>query len=299
MKIKYWIKAARLRTLPLAFSCILLSSSLVIINHIELSFKVLFLTLTTTLLLQILSNFANDYGDAVKGADKNRTGEQRMVQSGKISKSQMKLVIVVISIITLLVGLFLIFSVFQKEIFKILIFLFLGIGSIIAAIKYTMGKSAYGYKAYGDLSVFIFFGMVGVIGSYYLFTKNFHWITVPGALFTGLMSCGVLNLNNMRDYENDKKNNKVTLVVKMGINKSKKYHFLLLFIAIISLITIVLYTNNYNYLISIFPLLFVVRHLKLLNKYQELNLLDSQLKVIAISCFTSSFISLIIGLLIN
>ena len=299
MKIKYWIKAARLRTLPLAFSCILLSSSLVIINHIELSFKVLFLTLTTTLLLQILSNFANDYGDAVKGADKNRTGEQRMVQSGKISKSQIKLVIVVISIITLLVGLFLIFSVFQKEIFKILIFLFLGIGSIIAAIKYTVGKSAYGYKAYGDLSVFIFFGMVGVIGSYYLFTKNFHWITVPGALFTGLMSCGVLNLNNMRDYENDKKNNKVTLVVKMGINRSKKYHFLLLFIAIISLITIVLFTNNYYYLFTIFPLLFVVRHLKLLNKYQELNLLDSQLKVIDISCFASSFISLIIGLLIN
>ena len=113
------------------------------------------------------------------------------------------------------------------------------------------------------------------------------------------MSCGVLNLNNMRDYENDKKNNKVTLVVKMGINRSKKYHFLLLFIAIISLITIVLFSNNYYYLFSIFPLLFVVRHLKLLNKYQELNLLDSQLKIISISCFASSFISLIIGLLIN
>ena len=299
MKIKYWIKAARLRTLPLAFSCILLSSSLVIINHIELSFKVLFLTLTTTLLLQILSNFANDYGDAIKGADKNRTGEQRMVQSGKISKSQMKLAIVITSILTLTVGLYLIFSVFHKDIFKILIFLFLGIGSIIAAIKYTVGKSAYGYKAYGDLSVFIFFGMVGVIGSYYLFTKNFHWITVPGALFTGLMSCGVLNLNNMRDYENDKKNNKITLVVKMGINKSKKYHFLLLFIAISSLITIVLFTNNYYYLFSMFPLFFVVRHLKLFNKYQDMKLLDSQLKVIAISCFGCSFISLIVGLLIN
>ncbi len=299
MKIKYWIKAARLRTLPLAFSCILLSSSLVIINHLELSFKVLFLTLTTTLLLQILSNFANDYGDAVNGADKNRTGEQRMVQSGKISKSQMKLAIILLSIITLIVGLYLIFSVFQNDIFKILIFLFIGIGSIIAAIKYTVGKSAYGYKAYGDLSVFIFFGMVGVIGSYYLFTKNFHWTTVPGALFTGLMSCGVLNLNNMRDYENDKKNNKVTLVVKMGINKSKKYHFLLLFIAIISLITIVLYTENYYYLFSIFPQVFVVRHLKLLNKYQDMKLLDSQLKVLAISCFGCSFISLVIGLLIN
>ena len=299
MKIKYWIKAARLRTLPLAFSCILLSSSLVIINNIELSFKVLFLTLITTLLLQILSNFANDYGDAIKGLDENRTGEKRMVQSGKISKFYMKWAIVIISIITLIVGLYLIFSVFQKEIFKLLIFVFLGIGCIIAAIKYTIGKSAYGYKAYGDLSVFIFFGMVGVIGSYYLFTKNFHWITVPGALFTGLMSCGVLNLNNMRDYENDKKNNKVTLVVKMGINKSKKYHFLLLFIAISSLITIVLFTNNYYYLFSMFPLFFLVRHLKLFNKYQDMKLLDSQLKVIAISCFGCSFISLIVGLLIN
>lgn len=299
MKIKYWIKAARLRTLPLAFSCILLSSSLVIINNIELSFKVLFLTLITTLLLQILSNFANDYGDAIKGLDENRTGEKRMVQSGKISKFYMKWAIVIISIITLIVGLYLIFSVFQKEIFKLLIFVFLGIGCIIAAIKYTIGKSAYGYKAYGDLSVFIFFGMVGVIGSYYLFTKNFHWITVPGALFTGLMSCGVLNLNNMRDYENDKKNNKVTLVVKMGINKSKKYHFLLLFIAISSLITIVLFTNNYYYIFSILPLVFVLRHLKLLNKYQDMKLLDSQLKVIAISCFGCSFISLIVGLLIN
>ena len=176
MKFKYWIKAARLRTLPLAFSCILLSSSLVIINHIELSYKELFLTLTTTLLLQILSNFANDYGDAIKGADKNRTGEQRMVQSGKISKSQMKLAIVIISILTLTVGLYLIFSVFHKDIFKILIFLFLGIGSIIAAIKYTVGKSAYGYSGFGDVFVFLFFGLLSVVGSYFLFTKeiNFH-----------------------------------------------------------------------------------------------------------------------------
>ena len=299
MKINYWIKAARLRTLPLSFSCILLSSSLVMINHIELSYKVLFLTLTTTLLLQIVSNFANDYGDAKKGADKNRNGEERMVQSGKISKFQMKVAIVILSIITLIVGFYLIFSVFQTDIYKISIFLILGISSIIAAIKYTVGKSAYGYKAYGDLSVFIFFGMVGVIGSYYLFTKNFHWITIPGALFTGLMSCGVLNLNNMRDYENDIINNKITLVVKMGLHKSKKYHFLLLFLSISSLITIVFFSQNYYYIISMFPLIFVIRHLIHLNQYLKMILLDSQLKVIAISCFGCSFISLIIGLLIN
>ena len=299
MKINYWIKAARLRTLPLSFSCILLSSSLVMINHIVLSYKVLFLALTTTLLLQIVSNFANDYGDAKKGADKNRNGEERMVQSGKISKFQMKVAIVILSIITLIVGLYLIFSVFQTDIYKISIFLILGISSIIAAIKYTVGKSAYGYKAYGDLSVFIFFGMVGVIGSYYLFTKNFHWITIPGALFTGLMSCGVLNLNNMRDYENDKINNKITLVVKMGIHKSKKYHFLLLFLSISSLITIVFFSQNYYYIISMFPLIFVIRHLIHLNQYLKMKLLDTQLKVIAISCFGCSFINLIIGLLVN
>lgn len=299
MKINYWIKAARLRTLPLSFSCILLSSSLVMINHIVLSYRVLFLALTTTLLLQIVSNFANDYGDAKKGADKNRNGEERMVQSGKISKFQMKVAIVILSIITLIVGLYLIFSVFQTDIYKISIFLILGISSIIAAIKYTVGKSAYGYKAYGDLSVFIFFGMVGVIGSYYLFTKNFHWITIPGALFTGLMSCGVLNLNNMRDYENDIINNKITLVVKMGIHKSKKYHFLLLFLSISSLITIVFFSQNYYYIISMFPLIFVIRHLIHLNQYLKMKLLDSQLKVIAISCFGCSFISLIIGLLVN
>ena len=299
MKINYWIKAARLRTLPLSFSCILLSSSLVMINHIELSYKVLFLTLTTTLLLQIVSNFANDYGDAKKGADKNRNGEERMVQSGKISKFQMKVAIVILSIITLIVGFYLIFSVFQTDIYKMSIFLILGISSIIAAIKYTVGKSAYGYKAYGDLSVFIFFGMVGVIGSYYLFTKNFHWITIPGALFTGLMSCGVLNLNNMRDYENDIINNKITLVVKMGIHKSKKYHFLLLFLSISSLITIVFFSQNYYYIISMFPLIFVIRHLIHLNQYLKMKLLDSQLKVIAISCFGCSFISLIIGLFVN
>lgn len=299
MKFKYWIKAARLRTLPLAFSCILLSASLVLINQGNLSLKILLLTLTTTLLLQILSNFANDYGDAIKNADKNRIGEQRMVQSGKISKYQMKIAIVIFSILSFIIGFYLVFNVFQDEIFKILIFISLGIGAIVAAIKYTVGKSAYGYKAFGDLSVFIFFGIVGVIGSYYLFTKNFHWLTIPGALFTGFMSCGVLNLNNMRDYENDKKNNKLTLVVKMGIDKSKIYHITLLVFSIISFISIVIFTNAYEYIFSIAPLFFIIRHMYLLNKHHLNNTLDSQLKTVALSCFCCSVLSLIIGLIIS
>tara|TARA_B110000483_G_scaffold69044_1_gene86227 strand:- start:363 stop:1271 length:909 start_codon:yes stop_codon:yes gene_type:complete len=298
VKIKNWIKAARLRTLPLAFSCVLLSASLVLITQGHLSIKTLLLTLTTTLLLQILSNFANDYGDAMKNADENRNGEQRMVQSGKISKYQMKFAIVIFSILSLIIGFYLVFSVFQNDIFKILIFLIIGVTAIVAAIKYTVGNSAYGYKAFGDLSVFIFFGIVGVIGSYYLFTKNFHWLTIPGSLFTGLMSCGVLNLNNMRDYENDKNNNKVTLVVKMGVDKSKTYHFSLLILSIISFISIVIYTNVYEYIFSIAPLFFIIRHMYFLNKHHSNNTLDSQLKTVALSCFCCSILSLIIGLVL-
>ncbi|PDH49688.1 MAG: 1,4-dihydroxy-2-naphthoate octaprenyltransferase, partial [Bacteroidetes bacterium MED-G20] len=179
MKIKYWIQAARLRTLPLAFSCILLSSSIVLVNNGNISFKILFLTLITTLLLQILSNFANDYGDALKNTDKNKKGEQRMVQSGKISRSQMKLAIQILSIVTFIVGLLLILVVFKNNFYQIFIFLIIGISSIIAAIKYTVGDNAYGYKAFGDISVFIFFGIIGVMGSYYLFTESFHWLTIP------------------------------------------------------------------------------------------------------------------------
>jgi 1,4-dihydroxy-2-naphthoate octaprenyltransferase len=222
-----------------------------------------------------------------------------MVQSGKISKYQMKIAIVIFSILSFIIGFYLVFNVFQDEIFKILIFISLGVSAIVAAIKYTVGKSPYGYNAFGDLSVFIFFGIVGVIGSYYLFTKNFHWLTIPGALFTGFMSCGVLNLNNMRDYENDKKNNKLTLVVKMGIDKSKIYHITLLVFSIISFISIVIFTNAYEYIFSIAPLFFIIRHMYLLNKHHLNNTLDSQLKTVALSCFCCSVLSLIIGLIIS
>ena len=298
MKIKYWIQAARLRTLPLAFSCILLSSSLVFITKRAFSFKILFLTLTTTLLLQILSNFANDYGDAMKDADKNRKGEQRMVQSGKITKYQMKLAILSLSIITFIIGLLLILVVFQSNFLKIFIFLIIGISSIIAAIKYTIGDSAYGYKALGDLSVFIFFGIIGVMGSYYLFTSSFHWLTIPGALFTGLISCGVLNLNNLRDYESDQLANKITLVGKLGIKNAKKYHLLLLLSSIVSFVIIVIYSNHLVYYLSLIPISLIIRHIYIFKKETTTEWLDSQLKVLALSCFFTCLISFIIGIII-
>lgn len=271
---------------------------MVFITKRAFSFKILFLTLTTTLLLQILSNFANDYGDAMKNADKNRKGEQRMVQSGKITKYQMKLAILLLSIITFIIGLLLILVVFQSNFLKIFIFLIIGISSIIAAIKYTIGDRAYGYKALGDLSVFIFFGIIGVMGSYYLFTSSFHWLTIPGALFTGLISCGVLNLNNLRDYESDQLANKITLVGKLGIKNAKKYHLLLLLSSIISFVIIVIYSNHLVYYLSLIPISLIIRHIYIFKKETTTEWLDSQLKVLALSCFFTCLISFVIGIII-
>ena len=296
MKIKYWIKAARLRTLPLAFSCILISASLALINKIEFSFTVFSLLIATTLSLQILSNFANDYGDAIKGSDEIRTGEERMVQAGKISIKAMKIAIVLFSLISLLIGLLLILKVFkEKEIFKILVFLILGIISIIAAIKYTVGKSAYGYKAFGDLAVFLFFGIIGVMGSYYLLTQSYHWKTIPAALFTGCLSCGVLNLNNLRDFENDRINKKTTLVVKIGVENAKNYHFGLLVTSFISFL-LLLKNTTLLYVLSAIPLIILFKHLYFMRNEKDLKKLDGQLKVVALTCFLSSLLCFIVGL---
>ena len=157
MKLVYWIKAARLRTLPLAFSCILMGAAIARICSFEFSIIKLILALLTTLFLQILSNFANDYGDGIKGSDQYRETNDRMVQSGKISKDEMKKGIIILSISGFFSGLLLIFFSFPiEETYKILFFLVLGVLAIVAAIKYTVGRSAYGYHGLGDLFVFIF-----------------------------------------------------------------------------------------------------------------------------------------------
>jgi 1,4-dihydroxy-2-naphthoate octaprenyltransferase len=221
MNLLFWIKAARLRTLPLALSCILMGASLAIINDFHIQPRVVILALTTTVLLQVLSNYANDYGDGVKGTDSNRENPDRMVQSGNISSRQMLVAIILVSILTLTSGIFLLLNVFSmdQEWFFIF-FLIIGLLSIMAAIKYTVGKGAYGYKGFGDVFVFIFFGIVGVLGSYYLFTQTFSWLTILGSLFTGLLSCGVLNMNNIRDYKNDQTSKKKYVSSIHGPEKS-------------------------------------------------------------------------------
>jgi len=257
----------------------------------SIDFIVFSLTISTTILLQILSNLANDYGDGISGADNNRQGPARMLQSGYISKRQMLIAISIISIFAFISGLSLIYFAFGFDrIYLILLFLSIGMFAIWAAIKYTMGKSPYGYNALGDLFVFIFFGLVGVIGSYYLQTLSFHWISIIGALFTGSASMAVLNMNNMRDYYTDKKCNKNTLVVKLGLTKAKYYHIYLISISCVSLLILTIYFNNAWLYICLLPLILLASNIIKVISYKELIDLDSELKKIALSTFAATLL---------
>ncbi len=300
MKIKYWIKAARLRTLPLALSCIIMGAGLSLAINQKLDSIIFILCLTTTLLLQVLSNFANDYGDGIKGSDKLRENADRMVQQGLISKKSMLFGIIICSTLCFFSGCLLLYKgIDDSQFIVVLGFLLLGISAIVAAIKYTVGKSAYGYQGLGDLFVFIFFGLVGVIGSFYLLSNTFNLITILGATYTGFMSSAVLNMNNMRDYESDSIVNKNTLVVKIGINKAKIYHTILIVFAIISYCLIAYKLNNNLVLIGLIPCIILISNLKKVFSVVKLQELDSELKKIALVCFFSSLWIILVYAFLN
>ena len=289
--IKNYIKAARLRTLPLSVSGIIVGSFLGIDqlnNQISiLQSPIFWLAILTTIGFQVLSNFANDYGDGIKGSDKNRTGEARMVSSGAITPKQMKTAMIITTIITLIIALLLIYVSFGRDNFGFsLLFLGLGIASIAAAIKYTVGNSAYGYSGFGDVFVFLFFGLLSVVGSYFLFTKQVDLEVFLPAISIGLLSTAVLNLNNLRDREEDKKNNKNTLVVKLGNEKAKKYHYLLIFGGLVAtcIFTILNFQSPFQllFLIAFVPLL---KNIKTVAENKIPAALDSELKKVALSTF--------------
>ncbi|RKN09179.1 1,4-dihydroxy-2-naphthoate octaprenyltransferase [Aquimarina sp. AD1] len=284
-KFKAWISAARLRTLPLSVSGIIVGSALAGGFGVSIIF---WLAIATTLGLQVLSNFANDYGDGVKGTDnEDRVGPQRALQSGAISDKEMFVGIVLTSIITLFLAIFLIYVSFGKEYFFYSIFFFLlGIAAIAAAIKYTMGNSAYGYRGLGDVFVFIFFGLVSVVGCYFLFTKDLNGLIFLPATAIGLLSSAVLNLNNMRDHDSDKKSKKNTLVVKLGIAKAKMYHYFLILGAIFSMLVYLIYTyKNYFNLLFLMVLIPLLIHLNKVIKTKDTKNLDPELKKVALSTF--------------
>ena len=231
MDVKNYIEAARLRTLPLSVSGIIVGSFLAASQGF-FNWIVCVLALLTTIGFQVLSNFANDYGDGIKGTDDHRTGEKRLVASGLITPEQMKRAMIFTTVVTLIVALLLIYVAFGKDNFGFsLLFFGLGIASIAAAIKYTVGRSAYGYSGFGDIFVFVFFGLLSVVGSNFLFTKEIDFTIFLPAFSIGLLSTSVLNLNNMRDRENDQRANKNTLVVKIGAELAKYYHYFLIITA--------------------------------------------------------------------
>src|SRR5699024_11016315 len=226
--LKVWISAARLRTLPLSIAGIITAGALAK-KYDLFSTSIFILSLATTLGLQILSNFANDYGDGVKGTDnEERVGPVRALQSGALSPEAMKKVIVITSVITLILAIALIYISFKNgNIWHSTIFLILGLSSIIAAITYTVGRYAYGYRALGDVFVFIFFGLLSVLGGYFLYAKTIDNYIVLPAVVIGLLSTAVLNVNNMRDRIADANAGKTTLAVLLGGKKIKQYHYFL------------------------------------------------------------------------
>ena len=245
-----WIKAARLRTLPLALSSIAMGG-VVASQYARFNLKAVIMAAVTTLFLQILSNLANDYGDFSTGIDNDRrVGPKRTVQTGEISPGAMKNAIWLFALLSLVSGLLVIFWAADLDLSTSLLFLLLGLGAIAAAIKYTVGRNPYGYVGLGDLFVFLFFGMLAVGGTFYLATGMWDPLVLLPAAAMGLFSTGVLNLNNMRDVENDRINGKRTMVVKMGLRKAFLYHCLLILLpfALLSLYLVLSDASPWAYL---------------------------------------------------
>lgn len=291
--IKAWLQAARLRTLPLSVSGILVGSFYAKSQLTEFNWWILSFALITTLGLQVLSNFANDYGDGIKGTDnENRVGPLRALQSGSISASAMKKGILVTSILTLVSAVVLIYLSFGKDNFGYSVFFFfLGLACVASAIKYTVGKSAYGYRGLGDLFVFVFFGLVSVLGCYFLFAKTIDVLIILPAVSIGLLSVGVLNLNNMRDQVSDALSGKNTLVVKMGPVKAKRYHYVIIVAALTLTLLFAIFKSfsgiQYLFLIAYLPLLI---HLKNVAGNTVPRELDPELKKVALSTFFLSIL---------
>ncbi len=286
-KLSAWINAARLRTLPLSVSGVLVGTALA--NFYGKSNIFIFaLALLTAIGFQITSNFANDYGDGVKGTDnEERIGPKRALQSGILTRRELKSGIIISVIINILLVIAVVYLSFGFEnVEYIFIFIVLGGLSIWAAIKYTIGSSAYGYRGLGDIFVFIFFGLLAVLGSMFLYTKNITFMSFLPAISIGVFSTGVLNLNNLRDHDSDKNANKNTIVVQMGYTNGIKYHTILMLVGLISILAFIIL--NFHCYVQLIPLVVffpILLHLKRVYMAEKPYLLDPELKKLAVSVF--------------
>jgi 1,4-dihydroxy-2-naphthoate polyprenyltransferase len=267
--------------------------------HGILRADVMALALLTAVLLQILSNLANDLGDHEHGTDNvDRIGPMRAVQSGVISPAAMKRAMLLLAVLAFLSGLALIMTALGLTL-TMLAFLLLGILALMAAVKYTFGSNPYGYAGLGDVSVFLFFGPVGVLGTYYLHTLTLDpLVLLPAAAF-GLLSAGVLNVNNMRDRVNDAASGKRTLVVRLGADKARTYHSIMLMTAVLLLFRFADQVEGPWIWLFIAGLIPVVWHAHLVTfeKVKD-HELDPELKRLALGTFATA-VTLSIGLWIS
>ena len=296
--MKHWLQAFRLRTLPLAVSSIIVASAVAYVadrfrysGPVQFHPLVLALAILTAILLQVLSNLANDLGDHQHGTDnKDRVGPQRAVQSGAISPTQMKRAMVICGLLAFVSGCSLIITAFGIST-TALMFLLIGLAAIGAAVKYTFGSNPYGYVGLGDISVFVFFGLVGVCGTYYLHTRFIHPAVLLPAIAFGLLSAGVLNVNNMRDIVNDAASGKRTLVVRMGSSNAKVYHTALVAGGVLCLILFTVQSSmNWPRWMFLLVLPGFIIHLRRVWSAPEPRALDPQLKVLAMGTFLTALL---------
>ncbi len=289
-----WLIAARLRTLPLSLSGIFFGATVALaIENFDPS--IFHRALIVTISLQVLSNFANDLGDGLKGTDnENRIGPKRALQAGLLSARELKTGIVVLVILTGLA----IYQLLQDAHLNstsYAVLAILGALSIFAALTYTLGKKPYGYYGLGDFMVFFFFGGVAVLGTIVLFAPKIPFYAIGYTLTAGSLSTAVLNLNNMRDHQSDKASGKNTLVVRMGVERAKIYHYLLLITAYIGFTfsTIAVLSTSSVFLVLAF--VFIIPHIQKVRKVEDYKNLDDELKKIALFCFFLSVISFAIA----
>lgn len=294
---KAWVSAARLRTLPLSISGIVTGTAygyqVTQGGTVSFTLWIPILALVTTLGFQVLSNFANDYGDGIKGTDNaDRIGPMRALQSGVIKPAQMKYAIIATAVLSFLSAVLLIYTSLGSEAILVsLFFLCLGILAIWAAIKYTVGNNAYGYRGLGDVFVFVFFGPVSVLGVFYLITNELTWVLILPSLTIGLLSVAVLNLNNMRDMASDAKAGKNTIVVKLGLDAAKRLHYVFMGIAFVSAVLIAFIgtdmggTVTFGQLLPLLAFIPLGMHARTVYNNTTPVLLDPELKKVALATF--------------